>query len=83
MGRARKVYFPEQRIQLYREVTNHPDLMVRLLPYKGTQMEEVLGEIAAYVGVILDGYYEEDRINELCDILTEKLKDKRKIIIAS
>jgi hypothetical protein len=76
-----KAIFPESQIQLMREVENHPELKLLLTQYHPSQFEEILGEIAAFVGVILDGVYEGDRIYELFDLLTKALKQKRIIII--
>jgi hypothetical protein len=79
--RVVKAIFPESQIQLMLEVQNHPELKLLLTQYHPTQFEEILGEIAAYVGVILDGIYEGDKVYELFDLLTKKLKQKRMIII--
>lgn len=74
-------YFPESRIALAREVTNHPDLMNLISKHKQEDFEIILAEIAAYCEIVLDATYTQEDINKLCDILWKKLRDKRTPII--
>lgn len=72
------VYFPDSYINLQKEIPNHPDL-VKLLENQPNELFEVrLAEVAAYCGVILDGYYIPKQLEELCEILESHLILKRK-----
>ena len=74
--------FPEVIIELQAEIQKHPDLIVNLLQLpKDSEVEEKLGEVAAFVGVMLDGYYNEDAVLDLCETLLVKLKDKRRELV--
>lgn len=71
-------YFPPVIQALQEEIQQHPDLLVNMLQLpKGAAIEEKLGEVAAYCEIALDGYYGEDDILKLCDILVARLKKKR------
>lgn len=51
-------YFPEEWIALNRELVHHPLLQERLATYDVSKDQDLMfAEIAAYVGVILDGVY--------------------------
>lgn len=50
-------YFSEARVNLMRECNNHPLLVEFLMENPEAPWEEMLGEIAAYCGIILDGTY--------------------------
>ena len=72
------VYFPQSIIELQEEVQSHNQLLINLLQLpKDSPIELKIGEIAAYCDVVLDGYYGEEEIDKLCDILVQKLKQKR------
>ncbi len=45
--------------------------------------EEGLGFIAAYVGILLDGDYIMEDILKVCDLIREKLEEKRVIILTT
>lgn len=77
------VYFEQELLDLRTELDNHPDLMniLRLQPNQDIYIH--LCEIAAHLGIILDGRYTKDDILELCAIFTKKLIEKRTITIYS
>jgi len=74
-----KVYISEGLLALREELNNHPALKLSLESSYGT--EQQLGEIAAYCGVVLDGYYSIADIGEIVIRLTQKLKDKNALVI--
>ena len=74
-------YFHPARIALNKEVREHPALLAFISSYHPSDFAGIIGEIAAYCNVVMDGMYSEDDLNVLCDMLYWKLKDTRKIII--
>ena len=76
-------FFSPQRIALQQEVQLHPELMELLANHGGDQWETKIAEIALYCEVIVDGAYLPQDIDNLCDILTRKLIEKRTLIILS
>ena len=77
------VQMPEPYFQLLREIEYHFQLVAIFRAGAGAQTpwDEIIAHTAAYCEIVLDGWYAEDRILELCDILLNKLKDKRSIIV--
>jgi hypothetical protein len=74
-------YFDKELLNLRREITHHPDLQVILVAQESTDLYIHLSEIAAYVGMVLDGTYSREDILELCDKMTKKLYEKRTSVI--
>lgn len=77
--------FPEPFIQLFREAEHHPKLVQYLSKYPPgleSRLEEKIAEISAYCGIILDGVYTQPELEKLADILYNKLKRKRTLVIA-
>lgn len=81
MNSRKLEFFPESRIRLSQEVKNHPELMDRLKYHPQDEFEVLLAEIASYCEVIMHGDYFQEDIDKLCEILYEKLRDKRGAII--
>ena len=79
--RVVKEYFPQERIDLDREVKNHPDLMELLVQQEANEFEVRLVVIASYCEVLLHGDYLQDRLTSLCGELRKKLLKKRTGII--
>lgn len=74
--------FPPAAIELQKEVSKHPALVSALSSLgPGSTLNERIGLIAAYVGMVLDGYYQEKELEALFDILLEKLKARSTIIV--
>lgn len=70
--------FPEVFIELQKEIQQHEKLLINLLQLpKDSPMEMKLGEVAAYCGIALDGVYTQEDIENLCEILVKKLRQKR------
>lgn len=74
-------YFPDSFIALREEIQHHPDLLTILTVQKEQDFHVHLAEIAAYCSVVLDGLYTHEDQIKLCDILVNKLKAKRVIIV--
>lgn len=74
-------YFSEAKLALNQEVQNHPDLMQLLAKHGNGEFEIKLAEIAAYCEVILDGYYIDADLDEICRRLTDKLYKARVISV--
>lgn len=74
--------FPPEAMALQEEVKQHPALCNALA---GLGSESTLNEriaiIAAYCGMLLDGYYREDELAELFKIMLYKLKNRSKILV--
>lgn len=71
-------YFPEPVLMLQEEIQQHPQLLTTLcqLP-PNSDLGDKLGEVAAYCEVILDGFYDNDSLLKLCEILLKKMQAKR------
>lgn len=72
-------YFPEEWIALNRELQHHPLLAEKLAQYRADELEEKFGEIAAYMGIILDGMYTPGETTKLAGIMAEKLSLHRPV----
>lgn len=72
-----KEYYHPTQIALSQEVSQHPELRLLLTQYGPTQYEEMLGEIAAYVGIGVNGVYTEPELHGLYEQIIEKLRKKR------
>lgn len=70
--------FPEELIQLNKEVSNHPELMTLLANHPSGEWEIKMAEIALYCEVIVDGTYLPEEMQKLAGILTKKLIERRK-----
>jgi hypothetical protein len=73
--------FPEHWIQLNREVRHHPDLGQILAVQEDRDPYVMLAEISAFIGVVLDDTYSKQDIKKLCELLTDKLRERRTGII--
>lgn len=76
-------YFDFRRIALQKELNFHPDIQKLLVKHCGStaKFEVILAEISSLFGIILDDYYSQEDLNNLCEILTKKLYEKRSLII--
>jgi hypothetical protein len=70
-------YFPQQILDLQAEIQKHPPLVEIISQHKQYNFEVLLGHVAAYVEVMLDGVYTPSELLELAEKLTGKLQDKR------
>jgi len=74
--------FPDSVVALNEEVVRHTDLQYLLSKYRfPEQFPEMLAEIATYCGVVIEGKFGEDELDDLCHMLTEKLRKKSAILI--
>jgi len=70
-------YFPQQILDLQAEIQKHPPLVEIISQHKQYNFEVLIGHVAAYVGVMLDGVYTPPEMMRLAELLTGKLQDKR------
>jgi len=84
---AKLEMFSEARIALMREVGQHPKLLQQLHDgghSPNTDWPEMLGVIAAYCNIVMDGFYSQADLEHLYDIVYWKLRSFRStVIIAS
>lgn len=73
--------FPQEILALQEEIINHPELIELLQQMETTEWTMRLACIAAYCEIIMDGTYSETDIRILCDTLTQRLKEKRTLVI--
>lgn len=70
--------FPPVFLALQEEIQNHQALLVNLLQLpKDSSMEMKLAEVAAFCGIILDGFYNEEQVMEICEECIKRLKQAR------
>lgn len=75
------VMFDPRRIELQKELVHHPKLCELINNHPVSEFETRLAEIAAWCGVLLDGYYTPEELSKLCEILRDKLYESRTEII--
>lgn len=84
LGKLKIVMFDEELIALNEEIANHPALMELLRTQPDKDIYILISEVAAYLGIILDGNYTKTDILHFCAKATETLRGMRTgIIIAS
>ena len=69
--------FSESRIQLDREIKNHPALMKLLQKHPANEIEIRIAEVAAYCGILLDDYYYEKDFDNICELCYWELRKRR------
>ncbi len=81
-GKVIKIeYFTEARVDLMREVNHHPQLCEYIAQYNQvTDWSEIIGEIAAYLGTLMDGMYIQSDLEIIYKDMIRRLKNKRSII---
>ena len=70
-------YFPDEMLALQVEISYHPKLQGLLICHSSADFVSRIAEIATYCEVLLDGYYDEEEIKNICTILRRKLQEKR------
>lgn len=75
------VLFEQELLDLQQEIHKHPPLLKVLEEQQDKDIYIQLCEIAAYCGIVLQGYYTKEDILELCVVMTKKLIEKRTIRI--
>ena len=66
-------YFTEERLELQKELMNHPEVCALISKHPPQEFELRLAEIACYCGVALDGAYSQAELDKLCEILRNRL----------
>jgi len=75
------VIFSEAKLALGREVVKHPVLVEMLQSYSRDDWGGMLGEIAAYCMITMEGEYLPHELEKLYDILIRELQARRAISI--
>jgi hypothetical protein len=70
-------YFHPDIIELQKEIQRHPPLAEIIKQNQDQPFVVLLGHVAAYCNVIVDGSYNYLEIVHVCGKLVEKLQDKR------
>lgn len=73
------VYFEQELIDLRRELQHHPDLQVILRLQEVQDIYVQIAEIAAHLGVAVNGTFTKEEVLTLCTLLTKLLEAKRTI----
>jgi hypothetical protein len=78
-------FFSPERLALQQEIMldDHAALWPLLAKYPASEFEMRMAEVAAYCDVVLDGYYSQQELDKLCDILVKKLREKRTLVITT
>lgn len=71
--------FPNELISFREEVNKHPDLAAKYGDIK--DFYELIGAIAADLGIAVDGTYSFYEVLRLLDTLTIKLQERRTLIV--
>lgn len=78
------VYFPESALVLDEEIKkNHPALANVLAQYPNRPLEVKIAAVAAYCNIMVDGYFTENDLKQLIDLLLKKLQEKSAIFVDS
>lgn len=80
-GKVRMVFFSEARIELSKEVANHPKLLDKLTAVNSQDFDDRLAVIAAYCNIALDDIYTQKDIDSICELCIARLKNKQVILI--
>lgn len=70
-------YFDPRVIALNQELTFHPDMQELLGKHAPDNFEMKMAELSSAFGIILDGDYYPEDLNNLAEILTRKLYERR------
>jgi len=74
-------YFPEVFIELNKEIQQHDELQTLLLNNQNNDMLIKFAQVAAYCKVALDDTYTDQDLQKIAEILIDKLRAKRAIIL--
>lgn len=68
-------YFPEEFIQLQKEIEHHPLLIQRLQKHHDLGMEVIFAETCHYVGYAINGTFTPEELTRVADRLVWLLRD--------
>lgn len=75
-------YFNTATMELSAEVSRHPPLRKLLIEHtEDTTFEAKLARIATYCGLGIDGYFDDDAVNILCEKLIKRLQEMRTLVV--
>lgn len=73
--------FSDSKLAILRKIREHPPLQTLLLQYDAKEeWPEMLGEIAAYCGVGVNGVYSPPDLSKLEDLLYRKLSEATMVL---
>jgi len=67
-------FFPEEYIQLNREITYHPALQALLAKHPEQEFELKLAEVAAYCFIEVDGEFTQEELRKLATLCIARLQ---------
>lgn len=73
--------FPQEMIDLQREIPMHPELVELLQQHPADELEIRIAQICAYVAVALDGAYFQNDLANICKICHKRLVEMRTNLI--
>ena len=78
---AHHMYFSEARIELQREIRKHPTLVAMLMEQPDTTFEVRLALVAKFCGILLDGNYDQQDIDNISDLCLTELRKRSTLIL--
>ena len=76
-------YFPPEAVELQKELVNHSELLEILSSLGDAPLEERIAVIAAYCGMVLDGYYDDIQLGIIFRDMLLALRKKSTVHIFS
>ena len=73
--------FPDNIYDLQVEASHHLDLSLYMQQVDDSDFYIRLANIAAFLGILLDGDYSKEDLERLVDIMIRKLRDRRTIVV--
>ena len=73
--------FPQEFVELNKEVSLHPALMIYLAAKPQLDFYEKVAEIATYCGILVDGKYSREQLSVICAALVKDLRERRTGVI--
>ncbi len=82
-GKMTFVYFSPVRLALTKEMINHPALIEHLSKHDSAEFEVRLAETARFCGVALDGVYDPQDVDNICELCLRELQLRSMGVILS
>jgi hypothetical protein len=73
--------FPQEFLDLQEEIKQNPVLQYQLADAAQLPIEDKMGIVCAFCGIVLDGLYDEDNLKELAVLCTRTLYQLRSNLI--
>lgn len=78
---AYHMYFSPVRQELQKEVRNHPELVELLSQEPSVEFEVRLAKVAKFCGILVDGEYTQQDVDNICALCLEELKKRSTLIL--